>query len=272
MATSPLNPYAAPSAPLRDHEPEAGRFVATGISVSAAQGWRWIHAGFVLFKQQPGTSVLMGVVFLAVHLAITALQAALGAIHPALSLIASLASIGITPILIGGWMLGCHEVDEGGEFRVGHLFVAIESHLKPLLALAGWILLATLGIALIVIAIIAAIGFAAFTAIASGSIRGAGAGIAIILVVLLILVIAMLVYSLVWFAPALIVLHDHRALDAMKASAQACLKNIVPFLVYGLCTVGLGIVASLPLLLGWLVLGPILIASIYAGYRDIFYK
>ena len=70
MPTSPLNPYAAPSARLRDHEPEAGRFVATGISVPAAQGWRWIHAGFVLFKQQPGAAILMGVVFLALHLAI----------------------------------------------------------------------------------------------------------------------------------------------------------------------------------------------------------
>ena len=272
MATSPMNPYAAPSARLRDHEPEAGRFVANGISVSAAQGWRWIHAGFMLFKQQPGTAVLMGIVFLALHLAIAALQTALGAIHPVLSVIAGLASIGITPLLIGGWMLGCHELDEGGEIRVGHLFVAIESHLKPLLALAGWILLATFGIALIVVAIVAATGFAALTAIGGGIAQGAGVGIAIILVVLVILVITMLIYSLVWFAPALIVLHDHRALDAMKTSAQACLKNIAPFLVYGLCTIGLGIVASIPLLLGWLVLGPILIASIYAGYRDIFYR
>jgi uncharacterized membrane protein len=58
----------------------------------------------------------------------------------------------------------------------------------------------------------------------------------------------------------------------MKASFMGCLKNILPFLVYGVIMFGLAIVASIPLALGWLVLGPMTIASVYTAYRDIYFS
>jgi uncharacterized membrane protein len=73
-----------------------------------------------------------------------------------------------------------------------------------------------------------------------------------------------------WFAPALIVFHDLKPMDALTQSFQGCLKNIVPFLVYGIITFVIGMLASIPAGLGWLIWGPTLIGSIYAGYRDIF--
>jgi uncharacterized membrane protein len=75
----------------------------------------------------------------------------------------------------------------------------------------------------------------------------------------------------VWFAPSLVVLNDLGIGDALKASFAACLKNIVPFLVYGVIGFGLAIVATIPFGLGWLALGPTLAASVYTAYRDIFY-
>jgi uncharacterized membrane protein len=74
----------------------------------------------------------------------------------------------------------------------------------------------------------------------------------------------------VWFAPALVVFHDLPALDAMKQSFSGCLKNIVPFLVYGIIGFVLSFLATLVLLLGWLIWGPTLVGSVYASYRDIF--
>ena len=56
----------------------------------------------------------------------------------------------------------------------------------------------------------------------------------------------------------------------MKGSFMGCLKNILPFLVYGVIMFVLAIVASIPLALGWLVLGPMTVASVYAAYRDIY--
>jgi uncharacterized membrane protein len=57
----------------------------------------------------------------------------------------------------------------------------------------------------------------------------------------------------------------------MKESFTGCLKNIVPFLVYGIVAMVLGILASIPMALGWLVLGPVLAASMYTAYRDIYF-
>jgi uncharacterized membrane protein len=69
-------------------------------------------------------------------------------------------------------------------------------------------------------------------------------------------------------------------LAAMKLSFAACLKNTLPFTVYGLAILGLWIVMSLPAAMGivgaLLVMAllvtsiPVLICSIYASYRDIF--
>jgi uncharacterized membrane protein len=58
----------------------------------------------------------------------------------------------------------------------------------------------------------------------------------------------------------------------MKASFAGCLKNMLPFLLYGIVLTIAGVLASIPLGLGWLVLGPVIVASIYTGYRDIYFS
>jgi uncharacterized membrane protein len=99
-----------------------------------------------------------------------------------------------------------------------------------------------------------------------------GAGTLTILLAVLVAVALMIPAAMaIWFAPALVVLNDFGVGDALKASFAACLKNFVPFLVYGLVFVGLAVVASIPLMLGWLALGPVVAASVYTAYRDIFY-
>jgi len=56
----------------------------------------------------------------------------------------------------------------------------------------------------------------------------------------------------------------------MKMSFSGCLRNVMPFLVYGLIGMVLAVVATIPIALGWLVAGPLSIASIYTSYCDIF--
>jgi uncharacterized membrane protein len=75
-----------------------------------------------------------------------------------------------------------------------------------------------------------------------------------------------------WFAPALVVFHDMGAGEAMKASFLGSLKNMLPFLLYGIVLAIASVIASIPLLLGWLVLGPVIAASIYTSYRDIYFS
>ena len=88
----------------------------------------------------------------------------------------------------------------------------------------------------------------------------------------LVIALALPLLMALWFAPALVVFHDVQPMAAMKASFFACLKNIVPFLVYGLIGLLLLIVALIPFGLGLLVFGPVLWATTYTGYRDIFIR
>ena len=53
-------------------------------------------------------------------------------------------------------------------------------------------------------------------------------------------------------------------------SFAASTKNIGPFLLWGLIYIIASIVASIPFALGWLVLGPVLMLTMYVSYKDVF--
>ena len=75
-----------------------------------------------------------------------------------------------------------------------------------------------------------------------------------------------------WFSPLLIIFHKVPALEAMKLSFNACLYNMIPFLCYALAAIPLLVLAAIPAFLGYLILIPVLFASIYTSYKDIFLR
>jgi uncharacterized membrane protein len=58
----------------------------------------------------------------------------------------------------------------------------------------------------------------------------------------------------------------------MKLSFAGCLKNVLPFLVYGIAGLVLLFLGAIPLGLGILVVWPTLTAAIYVAYRDIYFE
>lgn len=94
----------------------------------------------------------------------------------------------------------------------------------------------------------------------------------LLLAALVVTLLALPVVMAYWFSPALIAIDGMRAWPAMKLSFKGCLRNILPFLLYGVAGLFLVILGSLPMFLGLLVVLPVLTASIYAAYRDIFYN
>ena len=62
-------------------------------------------------------------------------------------------------------------------------------------------------------------------------------GTGLLVCLLVMLVLAAVFAMLNWFAPALVALRGAPAIEAMKLSFLACLRNWVPFLVYGLIVV-----------------------------------
>ena len=179
-----------------------------------------------------------------------------------------LASSILSPVLLGGAMLGCASLERGGSIEVSHLFAGFREKTGPLVMI-GVLYVAALVAILLVVGIF--FGFALMPVLLGQVQPDFSATFRIFWIALLVaLALAVPVWMALWFAAPLVMLHDMKPLDAFKASFLGCIKNIVPFLIYGLISFVAMIFATVLLLLGWLVLGPVLIGSVYAGYRDVF--
>lgn len=228
-----------------------------GRAVAAGQGWAWIAGGFDLFKKQPGIWIAL-VVVLFVILLVLGLIPILGAI----------ATFLLLPVFTGGMMLGCQALQREGALEMGHLFAGFKTQTGNLFVLGaigivGWII--------VMLPVFVIVGTGAVFGAMRGDAAGAGAmGVSFILAFLVAAGLSILVYMALWFAPALVVLRGVAPVAAIKESFLACLKNIIPFLLYGIILLVLGIIAAIPFGLGWLVLGPVVIASVYVAYRDIY--
>lgn len=248
------NPYSAPAAPVADPVTAAqGNFVPGGRAVGAGRGWRWIAEGWGLFKAQPWMWILIWIVLVVMLLVLNFIP-----------ILGPIANSLLWPVFSAGLMLACRSLEQGDRLEFGHLFSGFRERLGTLVGVGA----VTLGISLLIVLIVGVGIFSQFIPRAPGpqaDMTGALAGL-IILALMLPLFMAM------WFAPALVVLNERGVIEAMKESFRGCLRNIVPFLVYGLAGFVLSFLASIPLLLGWLVLGPVFVASIYAGYRDIYFR
>lgn len=225
-------------------------------TVAGGRGSAWVGEGFDLFRRAPGTWIGMLLVWFI-------LGAVLGII-PGGALVNTL----LNPALQAGVLLGCVALGRGEPLRIGHLFSAFRTpHLGQLLLVAVLMLACLLGVVAV-----AALSMA-------GTIRGLVTGqidwqhvdvLRVLLAALIVAALALPVTMLAWFAPALVVLRGVPAWDAMKLSFSACLRNWLPFLVYGLVAMAILILACLPAFLGLLVAAPVLVASVYASYRDVF--
>ena len=255
------NPYAAPKAAVADAATATqGNFVPGGRGVAAGRGWDWIVSGWELFKKQPG--MWIGIVVVAMILFF---------VMALIPFIGSLASMVLGPVFAGGVMLGCKALDEGGELEFGHLFAGFREKFGPLAAVGAIYLVAVVVIALVVGLVTGAGMFALMAGGDPGAGATAGAMMGLLLAVLLMLALLLPVFMAMWFAPALVILQDRGAVDAMKESFAGALKNIVPFLLYGVVLFIASIVAAIPLGLGYLVLLPVAAGSVYASYRDIYF-
>jgi uncharacterized membrane protein len=168
-------------------------------------------------------------------------------------------------------MLGCKALGEGGELEIGHLFAGFKDKFGTLAAVGAIYLVASIVVALVVGLVTGAGVFALLRGGDPTAGQAAGAVMGMLLAMLVMMALMIPVAMAIWFAPALVVLNGRGAVDAMKESFAGCLKNIVPFLLYGVVLFIASIIAAIPLGLGYLVLGPVMAGSIYAAYRDIYF-
>jgi uncharacterized membrane protein len=255
------NPYAAPKAAVADEtQVVRGNFVPGGRGVAAGRGMSWIGEAWDLFKRSPG--LWIGIVLVLFVIFVVA------AFIPFIGMLATMLFF---PVFMGGLMLGCRALEEGRELEFAHLFAGFRENFGTLVGIGGLYLAGTIVAMLVVMVITGAGMFALFAGGAQPEAGGIGAMLATMgLAMLIYLALTVPLLMAVWLAAPLVMFHEHGAIEAMKASFVGCLRNVVPFLVYGVIMLVLAIVASLPLALGWLVLGPMTVASVYTAYRDIY--
>ncbi len=257
------NPFAPPKAAVLEAESPDGELVPGGQKVAISRGIEWFGEGWRLFKASPGIWVVIFIVFTVLSLVL--------AIIPGGSLVSSLCY----PAVVAGIMIGCRSLDEGGTLQVGHLFAGFKKNVGNLM-LVGILYL----VGMMLIGFIAGIGIAVMIPFAMGgtnfnpndfsSLMAMAPWFALIVLVALAFMLPLIMA--LWFAPALVVFHDMQPMAAMRSSFQGCLKNFVPFLVFGVVSFFLGLLALVPFGLGLLVFGPLMWGTMYAGYRDIFVR
>jgi uncharacterized membrane protein len=238
--------------------------------LAAGDGAAWWGEGWRIFCAAPWAWLGIFVVFVLLSIGLMLIPLVGSVVHTVL-----------TPVFAGGVMLGCHALARGRPLTIAHLFDGFQGgRFAPLVTL-GLIWLAILfAIAIVMVAVVfltlGASGLAALMDMGTTSTIDysmlAHAGIAILVVALVAVAVALLVAMAYWFAPALVVLNGEPPIAALQKSFAASWQNFGAFLLYGLVYIGLALLASIPVMLGWLVLGPMLVGSCYAGWRTIFGK
>ena len=229
--------------------------------VNIANGWLWIKQGYWLFKKCPVLWMVL---------------AAIGTIG--LIGISTIPVIGdplatlLFPVLLAGYMIGCHALEYDEELELSHLLAGFHNNTSQLVTLGGISLISKM----LILGVMMLTGGATLVSILMSGKPGdnpevlaqaaVGAGIALTLGMALISVLLMSMQ----FAPMLIVFNKMSPIDALKTSLHACLRNILPLSLYGAMMLLFMMIASMPIWLGWLVLLPVIIGSMYAIYRDLF--
>ena len=179
-------------------------------------------------------------------------------------------------VFSGGLMIAARNTQRGQVPRFGELFAGFGPQAGALVGAGMLVLLASMAVAALMLAIGlgAAIGsFASTTSLQEltahpPELTGIGAGTAVLLLLCLLLFVPITMAA--WLAPALIMLRGAGALDALRWSWEACRRNLGALTVYGLVGVGLAVLATLMVLVGWLLLVPLAFLSTYAAYRELF--
>jgi hypothetical protein len=218
--------------------------------VEGTRGSAWWGEGWRLFRRSPGMWVAIVLLYLVVTVLVSVVP-----------YVGDLGTSLLTPVFVGGMMIGCRALDRGEPLRISHLFEGFQAaHFVQLMIIGALNVALTLVFKLVSGAGLLGTEALERLALAQDPMAGlAGSALAMsatALLVLLLVLVALTVFAMLnWFAPALVALRGMRAIEAMKVSFVACLRNWVPFLVYSLIAAAVGIILAIVLMILAFVLG-----------------
>jgi uncharacterized membrane protein len=230
-------------------------------SVDAGHGVNWWVEGWGMFAKNAALWIVLALIMLIIFLVLAFIP-----------LIGALAGALLAPVFLGSWMLAARKAESGGALEVGDLFLAFKGDkVTPLLVVGGVLLVAAIVIGVLMTVLGLGAVFGAAAGGANGSMGGVFAAMGVGMLAMLIgLVFGVVVGMATWFAPALVVFKNVAPIEAVKQSFNASMKNIVPFLLWSVIYIVAAIIASIPFGLGWIVLIPVLLLTVYLSYKDVF--
>lgn len=236
------------------------------VRTTADRGWGWFAEGWRLFAKAP-----------VIWIVITLIYALITFGFSLVPFVGVLANALLSPVLWGGLLYGAAALARGEPLEVGHLFQGFkdQDRLGPLVVLGLVSLAAGVVMALVLFVfmggglLMGGILDHSGAVVPPQSLGGVFAGIGLV-TLLLILLISILVGMAMFYGVPLVMLGGQYAWPAMQDSIAASWTNILPLTIFGLIGLVFGIVAAIPLGLGFLVLVPVTVGAVYASYREVF--
>jgi len=230
-------------------------------AVDGGQGVTWWTDAWALFTKNAVIWIVLGLILFIILLVLAVIP-----------IVGQLASALLLPVFVGSWMMAAQKLEGGGTLEAGDLFSAFKGDKLTPLVVVGALFL---GMVVVIVLVMGALGFGgAMGMVAGGAMhsgKGVMAGLGVGMLGMLVgVVLFFLATMALWFAPPLVVLRGVAPVEALRLSFAASLKNVVPFLVWSLIYIVASIVASIPLGLGWLVLWPVVMLTVYVSYKDVF--
>ncbi|MDV6343352.1 BPSS1780 family membrane protein [Nitrosomonas sp. Is37] len=229
--------------------------------VRGREGLQWILSGFYLFRLSPFVWILL--CFTLILIAATL---------ELLPLLGKFIFTLLSPVFMAGIMVGCKSLEQGDQLELGHLFLGFKKNTVPLITIGGFYLIGQV----LIIGVFMMIGGNALVDMllygkrfGEHELMGVMDNILSASIVGLLLTVPLMMA--IWFAPLLVMFENMPPFIAIRKSFFACLKNIIPFQIYAIVLIILGVLAIMPYGLGLFIYIPTVFASIYVSYQDIFH-
>jgi len=234
--------------------------------VPASHGWLWLKHGYQLIMRAPLQAIPLAMMF--------ALGIFLAMLIPVAGV---LLAILVMPVLLAGYMRICRSLEYSEKVEPRHIFAGFENRTAPLVSVGSMLLMGMIVISMVT----AAIGGSELSAILENyqveqdttalveALLAPGSGVQFSM--LTGLALFFLLMLAMQFAPMLVFFNGMSPRQALQASIYGSIRNIVPFSVYSLIMQLIAFAVSIiPMGLGWIILLPIGLTSMYVAYRDIF--
>jgi hypothetical protein len=225
--------------------------------VRSSRGPAWLAGGWRHFRGAPLVWMGLSAGWMLITLALVLVP-----------VIGGVAANLLQPTFFASFALTARKQLDGEAPEMGDLFLGFRRPLRPLVNLGAILLVAEIGI---------------FFLMSLLGLPGVGDGEEVVTVVdyvrllqgkewILVagLALTAIVKGALWFAPALLAFHEISTAHAVRWSVFAALSSLGAMLTYGIVLTVIFIAGALPWGMGLIVVIPLMVASTYTGYADVF--